>query len=89
MKISGGGRCNVTHHCFDPKTLSEKYPRGSKELRAALSEETIEDKSIAIANNALQLDIWNYEYYHIFLPIVKQKEVDMSVVCASHQNQRQ
>lgn len=35
VKISGGGRCNVTHHCFDPKTLSEKYPRGSKELRAA------------------------------------------------------
>jgi predicted Rossmann fold flavoprotein len=35
VKISGGGRCNVTHQCFDPKTLSEKYPRGSKELRAA------------------------------------------------------
>lgn len=35
VKISGGGRCNVTHQCFDPKTLSGKYPRGSKELRAA------------------------------------------------------
>ena len=35
VKISGGGRCNVTHQCFDPKTLSEHYPRGAKELRAA------------------------------------------------------
>ena len=28
VKISGGGRCNLTHHCFDPKELSTKYPRG-------------------------------------------------------------
>ncbi len=33
VKISGGGRCNVTHHCFDPATLSQYYPRGSKALR--------------------------------------------------------
>ena len=30
--ISGGGRCNVTHACFDPKELATYYPRGSKEL---------------------------------------------------------
>ena len=30
--ISGGGRCNVTHACFDPKTLSTFYPRGQREL---------------------------------------------------------
>jgi predicted Rossmann fold flavoprotein len=35
VKISGGGRCNVTHHCFDPKELATRYPRGSRELRAA------------------------------------------------------
>ena len=35
VKISGGGRCNVTHHCFDPKDLATRYPRGSRELRAA------------------------------------------------------
>ena len=33
VKISGGGRCNVTHACFDPKELCEFYPRGKKELR--------------------------------------------------------
>lgn len=32
VKISGGGRCNVTHAEFIPKELSTKYPRGEKEL---------------------------------------------------------
>lgn len=32
VKISGGGRCNVTHACFDPKQLITHYPRGNKEL---------------------------------------------------------
>lgn len=32
VKISGGGRCNVTHACFTPKELIEFYPRGKKEL---------------------------------------------------------
>ena len=35
VKISGGGRCNLTHHCFDPLELSKHYPRGSRELRGA------------------------------------------------------
>ena len=32
VRISGGGRCNVTHSCFEPKALCLNYPRGSKEL---------------------------------------------------------
>ena len=32
VKVSGGGRCNVTHFCFDPKELVKNYPRGAKEL---------------------------------------------------------
>jgi len=32
VKISGGGRCNVTHACFEPKELVKFYPRGAKEL---------------------------------------------------------
>ena len=32
VKVSGGGRCNVTHHLFDVKSLVNCYPRGSKEL---------------------------------------------------------
>lgn len=37
VKISGGGRCNVTHHCFNPTELVNYYPRGKKELRGAFS----------------------------------------------------
>lgn len=32
VKISGGGRCNVTHACFDPRELVNFYPRGNREL---------------------------------------------------------
>ncbi|MCH9634009.1 MAG: 3-dehydro-bile acid delta(4,6)-reductase [Chlamydiae bacterium] len=32
VRVSGGGRCNVTHACFDPLTLIKNYPRGGKEL---------------------------------------------------------
>jgi predicted Rossmann fold flavoprotein len=32
VKVSGGGRCNVTHACFDNRTLVQFYPRGSKQL---------------------------------------------------------
>ena len=35
VKISGGGRCNVTHSCFEPKELAMHYPRGEKELKGA------------------------------------------------------
>jgi hypothetical protein len=32
VKVSGGGRCNVTHACFEPKALVEHYPRGGQAL---------------------------------------------------------
>ncbi len=35
VKISGGGRCNVTHACFEPAELIKKYPRGGRELLGA------------------------------------------------------
>jgi hypothetical protein len=37
VRISGGGRCNVTHACFDPAALVQNYPRGSKALRGAFT----------------------------------------------------
>ena len=33
VAVSGGGRCNVTHACFDPRELTARYPRGGRELR--------------------------------------------------------
>ena len=32
VRVSGGGRCNVTHACFDPAELVTRFPRGSREL---------------------------------------------------------
>lgn len=37
VKISGGGRCNVSHACFDSRELVNFYPRGNKELRSVFS----------------------------------------------------
>ncbi|MGB5972533.1 MAG: NAD(P)/FAD-dependent oxidoreductase [Nodosilinea sp.] len=37
VRISGGGRCNVTHACFDPAALVAHYPRGSSALRGPFS----------------------------------------------------
>ena len=53
------------------KDLRLKY----KNLRQTLSPEEIEDSSLAIANNVLQLDIWDKIYYHIFLTMEEQREV--------------
>jgi len=36
VRISGGGRCNVTQACYDPRTLSEHYPRGERALISPL-----------------------------------------------------
>lgn len=37
LRVSGGGRCNVTHDCEDIASLAQNYPRGSREVRSALS----------------------------------------------------
>ncbi len=37
VKISGGGRCNVTHNCPDPELLARNYPRGSRALIGVFS----------------------------------------------------
>lgn len=46
VKISGGGRCNVTHACFEPREFTKSYPRGAKALLGPLHrfgpEDTIE-----------------------------------------------
>ena len=57
---------------MEKKALRLKY----KKLRENLSEESIEEMSLQIANQALKLPIWNKTYYHIFLPILSKKEVN-------------
>lgn len=38
VKVSGGGRCNVTHACFDNQELAKFYPRGGRQLRKAFEQ---------------------------------------------------
>ena len=54
----------------------EEYRLKYKELRAQLSDEAIEELSIKIANNALQLPIWDFTNYHLFLSIAIKKEIN-------------
>jgi len=51
-----------------------------KALRQQLSAQEIEDKSLAIANNLLKMAIWNKTYFHLFLTIEEQKEVDTEFI---------
>lgn len=57
---------------MNKKQLRLKY----KELREALTPEQVEEGSLEIANRLLELPIWNYSYYHLFLSISEKKEVD-------------
>ena len=56
--------------------LRQKY----KQLRSQLSENDIDDFSIAIANQLLTLDIWNKSFFHIFLTIEEQKEINTDFI---------
>ena len=59
----------------------------SKEARKQLSQEEIEDKSLAIANQLLRMDtvpslrlVWDKLYYHLFLTIEEQKEINTEYI---------
>ena len=58
------------------KELRVKY----KKLREEVSAVSLEENSLAIANQLLKMDIWDKSYYHIFLPIHKQKEIDTNYI---------
>ena len=61
---------------MDKKELRKKY----KTLRQTLSEKEIEDKSLAIANQLIRMKIWDKLYYHLFLTIAEQKEIDTEFI---------
>ena len=58
------------------KELRQKY----KTLRQELVEEQIEEKSLAVANRLLSLDIWDKTYFHLFLTIERHKEIQTEFV---------
>ena len=51
-----------------------------RSLRDKLSEDDLLDSSVKIANNCLNLDIWEYHNYHVFLSIEKNKEIDTNPI---------
>lgn len=61
---------------MDKKLLRKKYV----EKRNELSQQDIDDRSIAIANQLLSLPIWNATFMHLFLSIESKKEVDTSYI---------
>ena len=61
---------------MNKKELRTKY----KALRSQLSEEDLEEMSLAIANKVLTLPVWEKTYFHIFLPIAEQKEVNTEFI---------
>jgi predicted Rossmann fold flavoprotein len=55
VKISGGGRCNVTHACFDPRALVGNYPRGERSLIGPFHRWTVEDTVAWFAERGVEL----------------------------------
>lgn len=55
VRISGGGRCNVTHACFEPAGLVQNYPRGGKALRGAFSRFQSKDTVAWFADRGVKL----------------------------------
>ena len=55
VRVSGGGRCNVTHHCFDPEILSKHYPRGEKVLRWSFEQFQAKDTVEWFENRGVKL----------------------------------
>jgi 5-formyltetrahydrofolate cyclo-ligase len=61
---------------MNKKELRVKY----KALRKALSENQKEEKSLSIVNRVMTLPIWDKNYFHVFLPIVEQNEIDTELL---------
>lgn len=61
---------------MNKKELRAKY----KALRRELSPDEIEEKSLAVANKILQLDLWEKTYFHLFMTIEEQKEIQTEYI---------
>lgn len=55
VRISGGGRCNVTHRCFEPTELSHHYPRGQKPLKSLFRNYQVTDVVTWFENKGIEL----------------------------------
>ncbi|OCK51459.1 flavoprotein [Chryseobacterium sp. CBo1] len=93
VKISGGGRCNVTHACFDPKELIQFYPRGNKELLSVFTKFQPGDTMEWFENRKISLKIENdnrifpesnssQTIINTFLNEIQKKNVEVKTKCS-------
>lgn len=57
VKISGGGRCNVTHHCLNNRELSQHYPRGERFLRKSFEQFSVADTITWFEQHGVELKV--------------------------------
>ena len=93
VKISGGGRCNVSHACFDPKELVQFYPRGNKELLSVFTKFQPGDTMDWFEKRKVSLKIENdnrifpesnssQTIINTFLNEIQQKNVEVKTKCS-------
>ncbi len=85
VRISGGGRCNVTHACFDPAQLVQFYPRGGKALRGAFTRFQPRDTVAWFAARGVRLKT---EQDGRMFPITDSADTVMDCLLAAAQNAR-
>lgn len=59
VRVSGGGRCNVTNHCLENSTLIKNYPRGEKELKQVFAQFSVQDTFEWFNKRGVKLKIEN------------------------------
>jgi len=93
VKISGGGRCNVSHACFDPRELVQFYPRGNKELLSVFTKFQPGDTMDWFEKRKVSLKIENdnrifpesnssQTIINTFLHEIQQKNVEVKTKCS-------
>ncbi|MBO6184955.1 MAG: NAD(P)/FAD-dependent oxidoreductase [Chryseobacterium sp.] len=93
VKISGGGRCNVSHACFDPKELVQFYPRGNKELLSVFTKfqpgdtmDWFEKRNISLKiendNRIFPQSNSSQTIINTFLNEIQQKKVEVKTKCS-------
>ncbi|KMQ69828.1 flavoprotein [Chryseobacterium sp. FH2] len=100
VKISGGGRCNVTHACFDPRELVQFYPRGNKELLSVFTKFQPGDTMDWFDKRKVSLKIENdnrifpesnssQTIINTFLNEIQQKNVEIKTKCSVKEIEKQ
>jgi len=100
VKVSGGGRCNVTHACFDPKELVRFYPRGNKELLSVFTKFQPGDTMDWFDQRKVSLKIENdnrifpesnssQTIINTFLNEIQQKNVEVKTKCSVKEIEKQ